>query len=239
MRCVKSDWIDSEECLPDADQKSCCGGGHEDKHTLNLQIITWNETISNQKVSWKDGSKTKRKLYPKSPPIPSNSAQIFQISFNLTIGASHFKWLLNSKQTMQKWQSFGAISVRISSLVFHSPSSELYEWTNVGNSEWRYGGQFRIQPQSWRSPKGFGRYHYWSFSYLYIVVTFYCFLFIIIFDVMDMLLPLYVLCYKIAIKKNLVYSQVSRDFARFPVFTVRTLGWKSESLCHITAHPTL
>ncbi len=40
---------------------------------------------------------------------------------------------------------------------------------------------------------------------------------------MYVLLPLYVLCYKIAIKKtDLVYSQVSRDFARFPVFTVRT-----------------
>ncbi len=38
-----------------------------------------------------------------------------------------------------------------------------------------------------------------------------------------MLLPLYVLCSKIAIKKNLVYSQVSRDFVRFPVFTVRIL----------------
>ncbi len=28
-----------------------------------------------------------------------------------------------------------------------TPSSELYEWTNVGNSEWGYRGRFRIQPQ--------------------------------------------------------------------------------------------
>ncbi len=42
-----------------------------------------------------------------------------------------------------------------------------------------------------------------------------------------MLLPLYALSSKIAIKKNLVYSQVSRDFAKFPVFKIVTLGWKS------------
>ncbi len=44
-----------------------------------------------------------------------------------------------------------------------------------------------------------------------------------------MLLPLYVLCSKIAINIYIyiyiyiVYSHVSRDFARFPVFTVGTL----------------
>ncbi len=27
-----------------------------------------------------------------------------------------------------------------------TPSSELYEWTNVGDSEWEYRGRFRIQP---------------------------------------------------------------------------------------------
>ncbi len=30
-----------------------------------------------------------------------------------------------------------------------TPSSELYEWTNVGNSEWGYRGWFRIQPVFW------------------------------------------------------------------------------------------
>ncbi len=28
-----------------------------------------------------------------------------------------------------------------------TPSSELYEWTNVGNSEWGYRGRFQIQPR--------------------------------------------------------------------------------------------
>ncbi len=37
---------------------------------------------------------------------------------------------------------------------------------------------------------------------------------------MYILLPLYVLCSKIAIKKKIVYSQVSRDSARFSMFTV-------------------
>ncbi len=56
-----------------------------------------------------------------------------------------------------------------------------------------------------------------------------------------MLLPLHVLCSKIAIKKNLVYSQVSRDSARFPVFTFGTLveNLLVCCLCHITAHHTL
>ncbi len=46
---------------------------------------------------------------------------------------------------------------------------------------------------------------------------YYGFLFIIVFDASYMLLPLYVLCSKI--KTNLVYSQVSRASARFPVFS--------------------
>ncbi len=29
-----------------------CGGNPEDKGAYDLQIITWNETISNQKASW-------------------------------------------------------------------------------------------------------------------------------------------------------------------------------------------
>ncbi len=29
-----------------------CGGNPEDERTFDLQIITWNETISNQKASW-------------------------------------------------------------------------------------------------------------------------------------------------------------------------------------------
>ncbi len=29
-----------------------CGGNPEDKRVYDLQIITWNETISNQKASW-------------------------------------------------------------------------------------------------------------------------------------------------------------------------------------------
>ncbi len=54
---------------------------------------------------------------------------------------------------------------------------------------------------------------------------YYYFLFIIVFDASYMLLPLNVLCSKIEIYMflNLVYSQVSRDFVRFPVFTVQTL----------------
>ncbi len=52
-----------------------------------------------------------------------------------------------------------------------------------------------------------------------------------------MLLPLYVLCSKIAIKKNLVYSQVSRDFVRFPVFTVRILV-ENMLLCGVLSFST-
>ncbi len=53
---------------------------------------------------------------------------------------------------------------------------------------------------------------------------YYCFLFIIVFDASYMLLPLHVLCSKNKQKKKiLVYSQVWRDSARFPVFTVGTL----------------
>ncbi len=70
----------------------------------------------------------------------------------------------------------------------------------------------------------------------------YFFLFITVFDVMYMLLPWYVICSKI-VKKNLVYSQVSRDFARFPVFTVRALIENLLCvvccLCHIAAHHTI
>ncbi len=29
-----------------------CGGNAEDKNAIDLQIIMWNETISNQKASW-------------------------------------------------------------------------------------------------------------------------------------------------------------------------------------------
>ncbi len=47
---------------------------------------------------------------------------------------------------------------------------------------------------------------------------------IIVFDVIYILLPLCVICSKIVLKIiNLIYSQVFRDFVRFPVFTVRTL----------------
>ncbi len=35
-----------------------CGGNTEDKRAFDLQIITWNETISNQKAIWQDGSIT-------------------------------------------------------------------------------------------------------------------------------------------------------------------------------------
>ncbi len=52
---------------------------------------------------------------------------------------------------------------------------------------------------------------------------YYCFLFIIVFDASYMLLPLHVLCPKKK-KKILVYSQVSTDSVRFPMFTVRTLA---------------
>ncbi len=111
-----------------------------------------------------DGSITNR-LYPKSLPIPSNNAQIVQDkSFNLTTGAARFKWLLNSKQTMRK--KVTVLPVHSVSEFTHSfsftPSSGLYEWTNVGNSEW-----FRIQPQSWHSTKGFGRYHYGRVGFSY------------------------------------------------------------------------
>ncbi len=77
-----------------------------------------------------------------------------------------------------------------------------------------------------------GLCHYFTalklfFEYFVIIYTclriFFFFFLLIIFAVIDMLLPLYVLCSKIAIKKNLVYSQVSRDRERFPVFTVGTL----------------
>ncbi len=54
-------------------------------------------------------------------------------SFNLTSGAARFKWLLNSKQTMQQRQYW--VSEFTHSFSF-TPSSELYECTNVGNSEW-------------------------------------------------------------------------------------------------------
>ncbi len=33
-----------------------------------------------------------------------------------------------------------------------------------------------------------------------------------------------------------IYSQISRDFARFPVFTVRTLGWKSVAVFVTSRH---
>ncbi len=47
------------------------------------------------------------------------------------------------------------------------------------------------------------------------------YLFIIVFDAIYMSLPLHVLCSKIEITKiNLVYSHVSRDFARFLVFNL-------------------
>ncbi len=35
-----------------------CGGNPEDKHAFDLQIIPWNETISNQKTSWQKTSIT-------------------------------------------------------------------------------------------------------------------------------------------------------------------------------------
>ncbi len=40
---------------PITNLKSCCvggGGNTEDKRVFDPQIITWNETISNQKASW-------------------------------------------------------------------------------------------------------------------------------------------------------------------------------------------
>ncbi len=47
---------------------------------------------------------------------------------------------------------------------------------------------------------------------------------IIVFDVIYIYMPLCVICSKIVLKIiNLIYSQVFRDFVRFPVFTVRTL----------------
>lgn len=50
------------------------------------------------------------------------------------------------------------------------------------------------------------------------------YLFIIVFDAIYMSLPLHVLCSKIEITKiHLVYSHVSRDFARFLVFNLGTL----------------
>ncbi len=35
-----------------------------------------------------------------------------------------------------------------------TPLSELYEWTNVGNSEWGYRGDFRYSPELGVSDKG-------------------------------------------------------------------------------------
>ncbi len=59
-------------------------------------------------------------------------------SFNLTSGSARFKWLLNSKQKAS------VLPVHSVSEFTHSfsftPSSELYEWTNAGNSKWGYGG---------------------------------------------------------------------------------------------------
>ncbi len=53
-----------------------------------------------------------------------------------------------------------------------------------------------------------------AFLFYFILFIYYYFLFIIVFDASYMLLPLNVLCSKI---------EVSKDFARFPVFTVQTL----------------
>jgi len=63
-------------------------------------------------------------------------------SFNLT-GAARFKWLLNSKKTMQSGSPSGA---EFTPSFPFTPSSELYEWTNAGNSEWGYRRRFQIQP---------------------------------------------------------------------------------------------
>ncbi len=56
-----------------------CGGDTEDNHAFDLQIVTWNKTLSNQKASWQGWKHSKHRLYPKSPPISSNSAQIVHI----------------------------------------------------------------------------------------------------------------------------------------------------------------
>ncbi len=77
------------------------------------------------------------------------------------------------------------------------------------------------------------------FFLLFFFFYFILFLFIIVFDAIYMLLPLYVLCSKIAIKKILFYSQVSRDFARFPVFLFQLLVENLLVCGVIVAHHTL
>ncbi len=59
----------------------------------------------------------------------------FKINLFITTGA--FKWLLNSKQKLCKCGS-PAYSM---SECFHS-FTQLDKWTNVGNSEWGYTGDF-------------------------------------------------------------------------------------------------
>ncbi len=49
-----------------------------------------------------------------------------------------------------------------------------------------------------------------AFPFLLYLFTFYCFLFIIVFDVMYMFLSLFVLCSKIAIKKSCLFSSLER-----------------------------
>ncbi len=72
------------------DLKSCCvrGTPRTNAHLI-CRLSHETKKYPIRKPADKDGS---NRLYSKSPPIPSNSAQIVQYkSFNLTTGAAYFK----------------------------------------------------------------------------------------------------------------------------------------------------
>ncbi len=78
---------------------------------------------------------------------------------------------------------------------------------------------------------------------VFLLFFFIVFLFIIVFDVIYMLLPWYVICSKIAVKKKTCLFSSLQRFFEVSVFTVRTLIENLLcvvcSLCHIAAHHTI